>query len=196
MHDLLTKLGVSPELQAYFDLQDLCFHYGDEQEIYGPGFHHVPVSKDLWMSGSYPATELIISSSAMEAIAYMALNAWRHPAEGALSFIAVGLRPQPEQLCWIGKYCLKRKITLVFPNDLCGRMADIMVAAGVRGKPVRPVWNNGSVQLMMRNMTVELPAEKLSLNTFEKAASLRSGIRTRKPLRFNTYLDQLRHDTR
>ncbi|MCC8407695.1 hypothetical protein LJ707_02060 [Mucilaginibacter sp. UR6-1] len=194
MHDLLTKLGVSTELQAFFDLRDLCFSYGDEQEIYGPGFHHVPVSSDLWMSGKYPATELIISSSAMEAIAYMALNAWRHPADGSLSFIAVGLRPQPEQLRWINRYCLKRKITLVFPNDLCGRLADIVIAAGIRGRPVRPFWNKGNVQLRLKTQTIELPADKISLNMFEKAASLRTGIRTRKPVRFDTFLDQLRYD--
>lgn len=197
MHTLLSELGVSPELRAFFDVQDdLCFSYGDEQEIYGPGYHHVPVSNDMWMSGSYPATELIISSSAMEAIAYMALNAWRHPAEGSLSFIAVGLRPQPKQLRWIRKYCLKRKITLVFPNDICGRLADIIIAAGIRNRPVTALWNKGSVQLRLNTLTVELPAQKVSLNAFEKVASLRTGIRTRKPARFNTFLDQLRYENK
>ena len=196
MPALLTQLGVPPELQAFFDLQDLYFTYGDEQEVYGPGFHHVPVTRDLWMAGSHPATELIITPSAMEAIAYTTLNAWRHPANSLVSFIAVGLRPQPEQLQWLARYCLKRKITLVFPNDLCGRLADIVIAAGIRNKPVRPVWNSPGVQLWLNNQVIQLPAEKLSLHTFEKAASLRTGIRTRKPGRFNTFLDQLHNDNK
>lgn len=194
MHLLLAKLGVPPELQAFFDLRDLCFAYGDEQEVYGQGFHLVPVTSDLWMAGSYPATELIITPSAMEAIAYMTLNSWRHPEGSRLSFIAVGLRPQPEQLYWISRYCLKRKITLVLPDDLCGRIADIVIAAGIRGRPVRPVWKWPGVQLMLNNQVIELTAEKLSLNAFEKSASIRTGIRTRKPVRFNTFLDQLRYD--
>jgi hypothetical protein len=196
MHQQLTKLGVPSELQAYFDLRELRFNYGDEQEVFGPGFHLVPLTSDLWMTGSYPATELIITSSAMEAIAYMALNAWRHPPDGSLSFIALGLRPQPEQLLWINRYCLKRKITLVFPNDLCGRLADIVIAAGIRNKQVRPVWKDGNVRLTMKNVAFDLLPEKISLNTFEKTCALRTGIRTRKPGRFNTFLDQLQHDNK
>ena len=194
MQPLLNRLGVSKELQAYFDLQELCFNYGEEQEVFGGNYHLIPLTRDLWMNGNYPATELIITSSAMEAVAYMALNAWRHPAGSALSFIAVGLRPHPEQWQWIGRYCLKRKITLVFSNDLCGRIADIVIAAGIRGRPVRPVWHSGNVQLRLPNMTVELSPEKTSLSAFEKAAAIRTAVRTRKPGRFNTFLDQLRHD--
>ncbi|MFD0764488.1 hypothetical protein ACFQZI_06465 [Mucilaginibacter lutimaris] len=191
MHQLLTKLGVSAELQAFFNDPDGCFSYGNEQEIFGQGFHFVPLTKDIWMKGSYPATELIITSSAMEAIAYMALNAWRHPDASSLSFIAVGLRPQTEQLEWISRYCLKRKITLVFPNDLCGRVADIVVAAGIRQKPVRAVWQQTKVRLYVNSLSLDLAPEKVSLNVFEKAAAVRTAIRTRKPARSNTYLEQL-----
>jgi hypothetical protein len=194
MQPLLDRLGVSKELQAYFDLQELCFNYGEEQEVFGEDFHLIPLTRDLWMNGNYPATELIVTSSAMEAVAYMALNAWRHPAGASLSFIAVGLRPYPEQWQWIGRYCLKRKITLIFPNDLCGRLADIVIAAGIRNRPVRPVWYQGRVQLRLPNMTVELPAEKISLSAFEKASAIRTAVRTCKPRSFNTFLDQLRHD--
>lgn len=194
MHPLLTELGVSPELQAYFGIHEANFIYGSDQEIFTRDFHRVPVTRDLWLHGSYPATELIVTSSAMEAIAYMALNAWRHPAEAALSFIAVGLRPFPEQLHWIAKCCLKRKITLVFPNDAGGRLTDIVIAAGIRQRPVKAVWHRDRVQLVTNNMTVALPAAKISLSAFEKAASLRTGIRTRKPGRFNTFLEQLRYE--
>ncbi|RFZ91068.1 hypothetical protein D0C36_19185 [Mucilaginibacter conchicola] len=195
MFPFLKKLGVSPELQAYFDINERRFTYGNELEVFGPDYHIVPVTRDLWMHGNYPSTELIITSCAMEAVAYMAVNAWRHPAEARLSFIAVGLRPHPEQLRWIAKYCLKRKITLVFSNDVCGRLNDIIIAAGIREKPLRAVWHKNSVQLLLPNgSAIELTPEKLSLNVFEKAASLRSGIRTQKPGRFNTFLDQLRYE--
>ncbi|MFC0513162.1 hypothetical protein ACFFGT_03085 [Mucilaginibacter angelicae] len=194
MHPLLTELGVSEELQAYFDIDELRFDYGDEQEFFGPGFHLVPTTSDLWLAGNYPATELIITSSAMEALAYMALNAWRHPANTVLSFIAIGNLPHTRQLNWIRAYCQKRKITLVFGNDLLGRLADITVAAGIRNKALRLYWHNGKVQLTMNNTVFEADPEKLSLNSFEKAAGFRTCIRTRKPTRHNTFLEQLIHD--
>lgn len=194
MHPLLTELGVSEELQAYFDIDELRFDYGDEQEFFGSGFHIVPTTGDLWLAGNYPASNLIVTSSAMEALAYMALNAWRHPANAVLSFIAIGNLPHTRQLNWIRAYCQKRKITLVFGNDLLGRLADIAVAAGIRNKALSLYWHNGKVQLTMNNNVFEADPENLSLNSFEKAAGFRTGIRTRKPTRHITFLEQLIHD--
>ena len=194
MHSLLTELGVSKELQAYFDIDEPRFDYGDEQEFFGSGFHIVPTTGDLWLAGNYPATELIITSSAMEAIAYMTLNAWRHPVNAVLSFIAIGNLPHARQLNWIRACCQKRKITLVFGNDLLGRLADIVVAAGIRNKALRLYWHDDRVQLYVNNRSFEANPEKLSLNSFEKAAGIRTGIRTRKPAYHNTFLEQLIHD--
>jgi hypothetical protein len=194
MHPLLTALGVSKELQAYFDIDELRFDYGDEQEFFGQGYHIVPTTADLWLAGNYPATELIITSSGMEAIAYMALNAWRHPANAVLSFIAIGNLPHARQLNWIRAYCQKRKITLVFGNDLPGRLADIVVAAGIRNKALRLNWQNGKIQLYLNNTVFEADPEKLSLNSFEKAAGFRTAIRTRKPAHYNTFLEQLTYE--
>jgi hypothetical protein len=196
MHPFLTELGVSQELQAYFDIGELRFDYGDDQEMFGPGFHLVPVTADLWLAGNYPATELIITSSAMEAIAYMVLNAWRHPAGAVLSFIALGNRPHPQQLRWIRDYCQKRKITLVFSNDLTGRLADIVVASGIRNKTVRLRWEKNAVQASLNGAVFQFAPESLSLNAFEKAASVRTGIRTRKPLHHYSFLEQLRYDNK
>jgi hypothetical protein len=194
MDNLLTALGVSQELQAYFNTADLCFDYGNEQELFGQGFHRVPTTADLWMAGNYPATELIVTSSAMEAVAYMALNAWRHPSNAVMSFISLGNLPHPRQLEWISAYCQKRKITLVFSNDLPGKLADIIVASGIRNKDVRPVWHHDKIQLHVGHRTFSFPPETVSLNTFQKAAAIRTGIRTRKPARHNTFLDQLIDD--
>jgi hypothetical protein len=194
MNSLLTELGVSKELQAYFNAADLCFDYGDQQELFGHGFHLVPSTADLWLAGNYPATELIITSSAMEAIAYMALNAWRHPANAILSFIAIGNLPHTRQLNWISAYCQKRKITLVFSNDLTGRLADIVVSAGIRGRAVRISWHADVVHLHLNSSVFALSPDTLSLNIFEKAAGIRSGIRTRKARLYNSFLDQLIYD--
>lgn len=196
MHHLLTELGVPQELQAYFSIKDLYFEYGDEREYFGKGFHLVPVTTDLWMAGNYPATELIITSSAMEAICYLTVNRWRHPVNAVLSFIALGNLPQARQLGWIGAFCQKRKITLVFGNDLLGRLADIAVAAGIRGKALRLVWRDGLIEAHLNNKVCPIPPEQVSLNRFEKAAGFRMGIRTRKPAHHNSFLEQLQNDSR
>ncbi|MCQ6957052.1 hypothetical protein [Mucilaginibacter aquariorum] len=196
MHPLLTELGVSEELQAYFYTEDLCFEYANDKEYFGEGFHLVPVTADLWMAGNYPATELIITASAMEAIAYLALNQWRHPANAVLSFIAIGNLPHARQLGWISSYCQKRKITLVFGNDLLGRLADIAVASGIRGKAVRLCWQDGMVMLYLNHTAYRFAPERLSLNAFEKAAGFRTAIRTRKPTHHHSFLEQLQHDSR
>ncbi|MBD1385851.1 hypothetical protein IDJ75_11220 [Mucilaginibacter rigui] len=194
MDSHLSKLGVPPELQAYFGTADLCFDFGDEQELFGEGFHRVPTTPDLWMAGSYPATELIITSSAMEAVAYMTLNAWRHPPNAVMSFIAIGNLPHPRQIQWISAYCQKRKITLVFSNDLPGKLTDIIVASGIRKKAVRAAWQRGKVHLHLGQLALGFLPEVVSLNAFEKAAGIRTGIRTRKPAGHNTFLDQLIYD--
>ena len=194
MHPLLAELGVPPELQANFDIEDLSFDFGNDRETFSRDAHLVPTTEDLWLAGNYPASELIITHSAMEAIAYMTINAWRHPAKAALSFLAIGNYPHPRQLQWMRNYCQKRKITLVFPNDLTGRTTDIAVSAGIRGKAVRAVWHTNSVNILLNGAAYRFSPELISLNAFEKASGIRTAVRTRKPLKHNTFLEQLCYD--
>jgi uncharacterized protein YejL (UPF0352 family) len=194
MHPLFIKLGVPPELQAFFQLRGTSFYYGSEVERFEHGVHTVPLTTSLWMAGNYTATELIVTSSAMEAIAYLTLNAHRYPLFSSLSLMAVGNLPCVPQMEWIASYCQKRKITLVFARDLTGRLADISIAAAIRKHPLHLQWNGEKIVCEANGLCFTAGPEVISLNSFEKAAGLRSRIRTRKPALHNTFLDQLLYE--
>ncbi|MGY3212419.1 hypothetical protein [Mucilaginibacter sp. HD30] len=192
MHPFFNELGVPDELQAFLQLDEPVFYYKDEVEIYHPDLHIVPTTCSLWMAGNYTATELILTSSAMEAIAYLTLRRHSYPVLSACSIIALGNLPALAQLNWIRQYGRKRKITLVFPNDLTGRLTDIFVSAGIRNKSVRLRWGQHQVVCRVNDRIFAADPENLSLNSFEKATGLRSGIRTRKPEMHNSFLTQIR----
>jgi hypothetical protein len=194
MNAILTELGVPGELQAFFQVTDLLFSYGLDSEYFNKDFHRVPATSNLWMAGNDLTREVVITYSAMEAIAYLTLNKHRYSRIDTLAFVAVGNLPHDGQLQWMRSAWLKKKYTLVFGNDLLGRLADIKVAAGLADRRVRLYWNSPNVRIETDNCHHEFATDNLSLNVFEKAFGIRSGIRTHKPIRFDTFLDQLKHN--
>ena len=194
MNELLLRLGVSNELQAFFKTGELPFSYGNEQEIFAEGFHYIPTGTDIWTAGGFTASEVIITYSVMEAIAYLTLNRDRNPQLTALEFIALGNLPQRTQLDWIRYSRQKRKITLVFGHDLAGRLADIFVATGIRNKSLSLRLDGEHVIATYGSRIYTASPETLSLNAFEKATGMRTGIRTCKPNIHNTFLDQMIYD--
>lgn len=194
MNTLLNKLGISPEIQAFFNAGDLNFYYGEDVEQFGPGFHRVPTTRHLFFAGGEVTKELILTSSVMEAIAFLTLNAHHYTNLGDLSVIAMGNLPHRGQLARIGQGWQKRKITMVFGKDMLGRLTDIRVAVGIRNKDVRFTLSNGMIDIEYNRVQYRFAPDKLSLHKFEKAAALRSGIRTAKPKQSDTYLNQLIYD--
>jgi hypothetical protein len=192
MNSLLSRLGVPKEVQAFFNIHDPLFAYGEQFEHYGTNFHRVPTTQNIWLAGKDLSREVIITSTAMEAIAYLSFNLHRYRDLDALSFIAVGNLPHPRQLNWIRSNYLQSKFTLVFGKDLLGKLADIKIAAGLKKKTIRLLHSGVQIQIRYDNRQYGFDPESLSLNAFEKASGLRSGIRTTKPKEFDTYLDQLK----
>jgi len=194
MNPLLEKLGVSSELQAFFKSTDCVFDFGDSFEHFGPGFHKVPTTQNVWRTAGETVTNVIISHSAMECLAYLTLNRHRFQLLSALGCVALGNYPYELQLEWVRRTFYRRKFTLVFSNDLVGRVMDIKVMTGLRNKPTR-LWLSGdSVIARYHERTLSFAQANLSLHSFEKAFSIRSGIRTRKPLHHLTFLDELTYD--
>jgi hypothetical protein len=194
MNGLLKKLGVPPEIQAFFNAGDLNFYYGDDMESFGPGFHRVPTTPHLFIAGGELTKELILTFSVMEAIAFLTLNVDHYTSLSDLSVIAIGNLPHRGQLARIAQGWQKRKITMVFGKDMLGRLTDIRVAAGIRNKEVRFTLRNGMIDMEYNLIHYRFAQDKLSLSKFEKAAALRCGIRTGKPKQFDTYLNQLIYD--
>jgi len=194
MNEQLTRLGVPQALQAWFDCREKAeFDYGGAKEIFTDELHKVPTTANLWLAGSRSASEVVITYSAMEAIAFLTLHADHYPRPDALSFIATGNLPSMGQLLWIRRQFKKRKFTLVFGSGLLGTLTDIKVAAGLKGHGTRIMLLDDQVRIQMKAHSYLIPVQQISLYAFEKAAGLRTGIRTRKPNAVGDFLDQLRN---
>ncbi|MBS7565579.1 hypothetical protein KHS38_14290 [Mucilaginibacter sp. Bleaf8] len=190
----LDHLGVPPEMQAYFNLNELVFHYGTDTEEFGNGFHKVPTTGNLWLAGPDVASEVVITNSAMEAIAFLTLQRPRYPKLDHVAFIAIGNQLQPGQVDWISRHFPKRKFTLVFGNDLVGNMTDIKLATGLKGMRFRLLHVRHQTMIMNIEKLEIFEDSKITLSVFERAFGLRTGIRTRKPILHSSYLNQLQHD--
>lgn len=195
MNEVLTGLGVLPEVQALFNTAVLAFDYGDAREYFDPPVHVVPTTNNLWLAGNSSATEIVVTSSAMEAIAYFSLNWSRHPRPGNVGFVALGNLMSSRQLDWVRSNYPKRKFTLAFGADLVGRATDIKVAARLKGIAVSLRWMVNSVNVQFKEKSFIFQPDELSLNAFELTFGVRTRIRTRKPAECLTFLDQLRYDT-
>ena len=193
MNPVLTALGVPEAVQAFFNVNELLYNYGGHFEHFGAGFHRVPTTPNIWLAGKDLPREVIITSTAMESIAYLSVNLHRYPDLDTLSFIALGNLPHYGQLQWIKAHYPKRKFTLVFGKDLLGRLADIRVAAGLKNRTVRLLRSDIQIQITCNNEVYGFDQENLSLSAFEKASGLRTGFRTAKPKDFDTYLEQLKY---
>ena len=62
MNEVLKRLGISPEIQALFNLStELIFNYGDDVEEFGEGLHRVPTTQNLWVAGAELANHIVIT---------------------------------------------------------------------------------------------------------------------------------------
>ncbi|NHA03247.1 hypothetical protein G7092_05560 [Mucilaginibacter sp. HC2] len=197
MNALLTRLGVSPEIQAFFNIGgELLFHYGDTREHYGEGFHKIPTTENLWVAGNETANEVIVSYSAMEAMAFIAINRARYANLQQLAFVAIGNQLQQGQVDWLRQTFPKRRFTLLFGKDEIGHLTDIKVAAGIRNTTIH-IYHTGQSRQVIIDHKGKLVISKygeVSLNRYKQAFHIRDRIRTRKPIQSLTFLDQLKYD--
>jgi len=191
MRTQLDTLGVPPELQAFFGFKETVFDYGGEKEFYSSGCHIVPSGNHLWVAGSSSAREVIIAGSVMEIIAMMTINSWRFPDLYSLTFVSVGNHPQREQFDWIREQYRKRKFTLIFPANELGAVADIKAASWLKKKNVSIFFKDEGYEVSLGTRRVIIPGQDLSLHTCQQALGQRFGMRTIKPSRHLTFLDQL-----
>ncbi|QHS55862.1 hypothetical protein GWR56_10080 [Mucilaginibacter sp. 14171R-50] len=196
MNNLLTKLGIPLEIQAFFGVTyELSFSYGDQYERYGPGYHIVPSTQNLWTAGLPNATHLIITYSVMEAMAFITLNRHRFPRLDQIAFIAIGNRLYVEQVDWIRQNYPGRKITLIFDNDIVGHITSVKVAGGIRNIAVHVFLSGAQIHIVTNKRQVTMDAGIFSLYAFEEAFALRPRFRSSKPRLAFTFLDQLKYDS-
>jgi len=193
---ILDRLGIPLEIQAFFSSDNLVFDFGDSFEHFNYGLHLVPTTQYLWHSDSDVVTDVLLTHSVMEAMAYLTLNRQHHRALDNIACIAIGNYPHSLQAKWLRSKFRKQKIVFAFGNDLLGKAMDIRMMTGLRGITAPMRFENSHVVIECKGFTHNFAEEELSLHRFEKAFGFRSGFRTRKPARHLTFLQQLLdHDT-
>lgn len=200
MHPYLTKLGVPADVQAYFRPYyntdaggNLVFVYGNNAEVYGLGFHYVPVSGDLWIAGNNLSMirQVFICASAMDAIAFLSLNFNYFKNPDHLLFVATGLHSCKAHIDWIARKLPHRTIRLLFCSDLSGRIAGAKVAAGIRGLQLTVTVAKDTVNVRFRFRDYQFTTDNFSLNQFEKQSGQRFRCRTAKARGADSWANQL-----
>jgi hypothetical protein len=165
---------------VWVDVHDeLRFSYGDDFEHFGPGFHRIPVTENVWIAGVPElASDIFICGSAMDALSFGRVSP--HYA-----FVALGALPAKSQL----ENLPDRRFHLLFPKDDLGAVCDLKVAAWLRKQAIKITLVNDAYQVLFRNQSYHL--EKLSLNALEKVSGYRFGIRTHKPKNAITWTSAL-----
>jgi hypothetical protein len=202
MHPFLTKLGIRAEVQGFFapwyDTDrsgNLVFPYGRQYETYGMAFHFVPTTEICWQAGNSNLAfirEIFICGSAMEAIAWLHINYPACTRTNNLMLLSTGNKPGPEHFrCLTGK-AKSRRISLLFGNDLLGKVCDLKTAAALHRQPAAVSVGDEQVTVSFRNKNYTFSYDAFSLNAFEKASNYYFKLRTLKPKGFNTWLDLLK----
>lgn len=205
MHPYLTRLGVGAEVQQFFapfyvsdEAGNLCFWYGKVYEHFGLGFHRVPLSADLWLAGNLnfsQVRQVIISGSALDAVSWLNKKAIYLSHTENILFVATGSGLQTEHLNWINKQLFGKAFSLIYGNDLLGRLASLKMAAGLRRLPLE-VYAEGKdlISVSFRSRNYAFSQDNFSLHAFEKVAKFRFGIRCDQPKDYLTFFDGLKAD--
>ena len=202
MHPYLTRLGVRPEVQAFFEpyysavSRDLLFQQGNYREHFGFAFHRIPSGGDFWLAGELNLStvdRVFISTSAMDAVAFLhffghGLADWEN-----ILFIATGVKPTTIQLRWIRDKMGGKHLTLIFPADLPGAVTDLKVAAAFRRMPAAAfLAEKERLKIYFRAKVYEFDQQTFTLSGFERASAYRFKVVTCKPKYGASFLDQLK----
>ena len=203
MHAYLTRLGIRPEVQRFFrpfyrsdDLGNLVFAYGEALEHFGFAFHRVPVTDGFWLGGNLHFSQVrlvILSASALDAVSWLNKKGAAFPQTGNLLFVSLGAGVSEAQVLWIRQHLTGKQFRFLFARDVLGRMADLKLAAAIKGWPLSVYCGEGErVVVCFRQHHFSFSQEKFSLAAFEKAAGVRFGIATDKPKVHHSFFDELK----
>lgn len=151
----------------------------------------VPVSSGIWSArDSLPVsvTNLFIGHSASDLLCFCHYYPHWIASPCSAAFASLGLLPTKEQILRLKSVFQNAKIHTVFDTGISGRVADCKVATWQTGKNVRFTLTDDHGEFYCDKKRYRIPVSVFSLNRFEKAAGVRSGIRTHKPkAQFETF---------
>ena len=202
MHPFLTRLGMEADVQAFFEpfyradpLGNLLFDYGDGLEHFGFSFHKVPLSQNFWMAGNRnfsQVRQVVICASAMEALSWLKNKQTAFGCLDGLLLLSAGCRICPAHCRWLNKNLPEKKYHFVFGRDLLGRITELKLAAGLRGRALEIYHHENRVSVNFRSRVFSFSPENFSLRAFETVSKYRFGVCCDKPKGYDNYFDLLK----
>lgn len=194
----LERLDIHPKVRSFFQPflhkitnKEITINYHDSIEHLTPDFHRIPITENHWIAGNIAiASQLIISSSAMDAIAWLNQNHNRYRDLNDLAFISLGACPITSHAAIIQQYAPHKKLHFLFSNDPAGALCDLKLASYIRDQPIKITYLNHQYHILFQYKTYIF--HYLSLNALEKQSRHNFHIRTHKPEKHGTYYQQLR----
>ncbi len=171
----------------------LHFAFSDGiSECLHEGKHQLAISSGIWYNspGLFAVSTLYICSSAMEALAFAALQ------DGKLADL--------DQYCWmvfglncrlphaIPEFCFGRKIKLLFGRELLDILRAVKICVALKGFTVRFHLRGERLECSFRGRSYVFSIEGFSLSRFKQATGFRDYSRMKRPFCADSFLDQLR----
>ena len=203
MHPFFIRLGIGPEVYAFFrpfftvdEIGNLVFSYGEDSEHYGLGFHRIPSSGGLWLAGNlnFPQVRFVIlCGSAMDAVAWLKKKLRSFTNLEEVLFIATGAGLNQSQLEWIVTHFIHKEFSMIYGRDLLGKITALKMAAAIRRVPGEIYLAGDSrICIHFRARNFSFSREAFSLNAFEKASGYRFHIPASQPRFHDTFFDELK----
>lgn len=166
-----------------------------EEEIFGSTCRRIPSTSALWIACAvYPPAvkHCFLFNSAAEAMGFSHYCTSDRSGSQDRAFVSLGLLPRRGQVERIGSMYPNAKLHTVFGSDLPEKVMDCKIALWSKCRDARFTYDRGFIQVAIESRLQLIPAEEFSLNRFERASGLRSGIRTHKPQNgFSSFLEML-----
>jgi hypothetical protein len=194
----LKRLDIHPDVRSFFEpfihkitAEEIIIDYHESIEHTTADFHRIPITENHWTAGhTATASHIIISGSAMDAIAWLSQNHTRYHNLNDLCFISIGAYPTTTHAEIIQQYAPHKKIHFLFSNDPTGALCDLKLASYIKGLPLKIAHHNHQYHILFQHKIYIL--NHLSLSALEKASRHNFHIRTHKPQKHGTYYQQLR----
>lgn len=133
------------------------------------------VSEADWRGISH----VVFCIGAEDAQAFVSRYRSSFPDLGRLLFIYVGNIPDRRVITGLALQIKYRKVIMVMPDDLLGRVMAIKIAIWLKQKDVKISYrNDGFVEVLYNRKAYLFHENKISLSAFEKAVGLRLKIRS------------------
>lgn len=202
MHPYLTRLGVRSEVQEFIapfivaHPSGLLFQQGLYHEHFGLAFHRVNAGDGLWIAGELNTSlvsQVFIGGSVMDLIGFLQFYGHTVPDWDRIMLVATGPNPSKAALSNLGGLLKEKAITLLYPADVLGAIADLKVAAAFRCMPAAAfLAEKEKLQIAFRASVYEFDQQGFSLSKFERLAKFRFNVCSRKPKQGVSFLEQLK----